>query len=299
MSKGSVGFVGVGNMGFPMAGRLVDAGYDVVAYDISEDALGAITNKGAKGASSAADVASQVETVFVSLPKPEHVHAVAFGDAGVSAGSKRTVFVDLSTTGPQAAAKNAEGLAAQGIKAIDAPVSGGVGGAQKGTLAVMVSGPKAECDALRPAFEVIGKYFYVSETPGHGQMMKIINNLLSATAMAATCEAVVLGQKAGLDPHIMIDIVNASSGRSTASEQKFPQSILPRTFDYGFSMGLMSKDVNLCLSEAEAMNFPMFIGKAVQQMWLHGVAQGGPDEDFTNLFRYIEAFADAKGDGGR
>ena len=294
MSKDSVGFVGVGNMGFPMAGRLVDAGYEVVAYDINEDALGAISNKGAKAAKSAADVASQVETVFVSLPKPEHVHAVAFGEGGVCEGTKRRFFVDLSTTGPQAAAKNAAGLAEHGISAIDAPVSGGVAGAENGTLAVMVSGPKADCDALQPIFEVIGKYFYVSDTPGHGQMMKIINNLLSATATAATCEAVVLGKKAGLDPHVMIDIINASSGRSTASEQKFPRSILPGTYDYGFAMGLMSKDVNLCLSEAEAMNFPMFIGKAVQQMWLHGVAQGGPDEDFTNLFRYIEAFADAK-----
>ena len=294
MSKGSVGFVGVGNMGFPMAGRLVDAGYEVVAYDINEDALGAIVNKGAKAAESAAEVASQVETVFVSLPKPEHVHTVAFGEGGVCEGTKRRVFVDLSTTGPQAAAKYAASLAKHGISAIDAPVSGGVAGAENGTLAVMVSGPKADCDALQPVFEVIGKYFYVSDTPGHGQMMKIINNLLSATATAATCEAVVLGKKAGLDPHVMIDIINASSGRSTASEQKFPRSILPGTYDYGFAMGLMSKDVNLCLSEAEAMNFPMFIGKAVQQMWLHGVAQGGPDEDFTNLFRYIEAFADAK-----
>jgi 3-hydroxyisobutyrate dehydrogenase-like beta-hydroxyacid dehydrogenase len=122
-------------------------------------------------------------------------------------------------------------------------------------------------------------------------MMKLINNLLSATATAATSEAMVLGVKAGLDPYVMIDVINAGSGRTTASADKFPRSILPRSFDFGFAMGLMSKDVNLCIAEADALGVPMWIGNAVKQLWLYALAQGGPDEDFTALITHIERWS--------
>jgi len=170
-------------------------------------------------------------------------------------------------------------------------VSGGIAGAVKGTLAVMTSGPRPECDMLRPILEPIGKVFYIGPEPGMGQMMKLINNLLSATATAATSEAVVLGVKAGLDPRVMIDVINAGSGRSTASEDKFPRAILPRSFDYGFALGLMTKDVKLCVEEAEALGVPMWIGNAVKQLWLYGLAQGGPDQDFTALITHIEKWS--------
>jgi len=291
VAKETIGFIGVGRMGQPMASRLIAAGHPVVAYDVQGQALSAIAGKGAETASSPAEVAARAEIVMVSLPVPAAVHEVALGEQGVAAGSRARVFVDLSTTGPRVAKTIAAALAERGITAIDAPVSGGVTGAVKGTLAVMTSGPKPECDRLKPILEAIGKVFYIGPEPGMGQMMKLINNLLSATATAATSEAVVLGVKAGLDPHVMIDVINAGSGRNTATEDKFPRAILPRSFDYGFALGLMTKDVKLCIDEADALQVPMWIGQAVKQLWLYGLGQGGPDQDFTALITHIEKWS--------
>jgi 3-hydroxyisobutyrate dehydrogenase-like beta-hydroxyacid dehydrogenase len=292
VTKETIGFIGVGRMGQPMASRLLAAGHPVVAYDIQGQALSAIKVKGAETAASPAEVASRAEIVMASLPMPAIVQEIALGEGGVAAGTRARLFVDLSTTGPRVAKAVAAGLAARGIIAIDAPVSGGIAGAVKGTLAVMTSGPKAACERLAPILQHIGKVFYIGGEPGMGQMMKLINNLLSATATAATSEAVVLGVKAGLDPRVMIDVINAGSGRTTASEDKFPRAILPRSFDYGFALGLMTKDVRLCIEEAEALGVPMWIGQAVKQLWLYGLAQGGPDQDFTELIRHIEKWSD-------
>ncbi|MGP0091136.1 MAG: NAD(P)-dependent oxidoreductase [Xanthobacteraceae bacterium] len=291
MAKETIGFIGVGRMGQPMASRLIAAGHPVVAYDVQGQALSAIAVKGAETASSPAEVAARAEIVMASLPMPAVVQEVALGERGVAAGSRVRVFVDLSTTGPRVAKAIAAALAERGITAIDAPVSGGVAGAVKGTLAVMTSGPKPECDRLRPILETIGKVFYIGPEPGMGQMMKLINNLLSATATAATSEAIVLGTKAGLDPYVMIDVINAGSGRNTATEDKFPRAILPRSFDYGFALGLMAKDVKLCIDEADALQVPMWIGQAVKQLWLYGLGQGGPDQDFTALITHIEKWS--------
>lgn len=292
MAKETIGFIGVGRMGQPMASRLIAAGHPVVAHDIQGQALSAIVVKGAQAASSAAEVASQAEIVMASLPVPAVVEEAALGKGGVAEGSKVRVFVDLSTTGPRMAKAVAAGLAAHDIIAVDAPVSGGVAGAVKGTLAVMTSGPKDECDRLRPILEAIGKVFYIGPEPGMGQMMKLVNNLLSATATAATSEAIVLGVKAGLDPHTMIDVINSGSGRNTASEDKFPRAILPRSFDFGFALALMAKDVKLCIEEAEALGVPMWIGNAVKQLWLYGQSHGGPDQDMTEIIRHIEKWSD-------
>jgi 3-hydroxyisobutyrate dehydrogenase-like beta-hydroxyacid dehydrogenase len=278
-------------MGQPMASRLIAAGHPVVAYDVQGQAMSAITAKGAAPAASPADVAARAEIVMASLPMPAVVEEVALGPQGISSGARVKLFVDLSTTGPQTARMVAAALGERGITAIDAPVSGGVAGAIKGTLAVMTSGPQAECERLRPMLAAIGKVFYIGPEPGMGQMMKLLNNLLSATAVAATSEAMVLGVKAGLDPRVMIDVINAGSGRNTATEDKFPRVILPRSFDFGFALALMTKDVTLCLEEAQAQGVPMWIGSAVKQLWQYALAQGGPDQDMTELIRHIEAWA--------
>jgi 3-hydroxyisobutyrate dehydrogenase-like beta-hydroxyacid dehydrogenase len=291
MSEGMIGFIGIGMMGLPMASRLIAAGHSVIAYDARPEALAAIAERGAATAASPAEIASRAEIVCLSLPKPEIVREVALGEHGVAAGTKARLLVDLSTTGPRMARQIAAELSPRGITAIDAPVSGGVAGAVKGTLAVMLSGPAGARDRLRPLLAAIGKVFDIGAEPGMGQMMKLINNLLSATATAATSEAMVLGVKAGLDPYVMIDVINAGSGRTTASADKFPRSILPRSFDFGFAMGLMSKDVNLCIAEADALGVPMWIGNAVKQLWLYALAQGGPDEDFTALITHIERWS--------
>jgi 3-hydroxyisobutyrate dehydrogenase-like beta-hydroxyacid dehydrogenase len=229
---------------------------------------------------------------MVSLPRPEIVHGVVFGERGIAAGAKRKIFVDLSTTGPRMAKTIAEELKGRGVVALDAPVSGGVAGAVKGTVAVMLSGPKREADLVAPLLGAVGKVFYIGAEPGMGQTMKLINNLLSATAQAATAEALVMGTKFGLDANIMIEVLNAGTGRNNATVAKFPTEILPRRFKGGFALGLMVKDLKLALETAESLHVPMWIGQAVKQLWLYGEGKGGPDQDSTELIKHLEAWSD-------
>jgi 3-hydroxyisobutyrate dehydrogenase-like beta-hydroxyacid dehydrogenase len=182
-------------------------------------------------------------------------------------------------------------LKRHGVVALDAPVSGGVAGAEKATLAVMLSGPKAEAERARPILDAVGKVFYVGAEPGMGQTMKLINNLLSATAQAATAEAIVMGVKFGLDPSLMIEVLNAGTGRNTATEAKFPRDILPRRFQGGFGLGLMVKDLKLAIDTAESLHVPMWIGQAVKQLWLYAEGRGGPEQDSTELIKHLEAWS--------
>ncbi|MEX2127655.1 MAG: NAD(P)-dependent oxidoreductase [Xanthobacteraceae bacterium] len=283
-----IGFIGLGTMGFHLARRLIEAGHQLVVYDVRPEAIARLAKLGARAASSPRDVADRAETVMVSLPSLDAVFSVATGRNGVIEGKKVRRFVDLSTTGARMAVRIAEALAARNIVQIDSPVSGGPGGAEKGTLAVMVSGPPAEIELLRPALSVFGKVFVIGDWPGMGQTMKLANNLLSATAMAATSEAVVMGVKAGLDPSVMIEVINAGSGRNSASQDKFPRSILPRTFDYGFTNGLMYKDLRLCLDEAENLGVPMRVGSMVRDMFQIATTEHGADADFTTIVKSVE-----------
>lgn len=291
MADKQVGFVGVGRMGIHMAGRLLEAGYAVTVFDTNETAMARLEQRGAKRAASAADVASQCATVLVSLPTPDIVKAVALGKGGVIDGTAVKTFIDLSTTGPRVAKEVAEGLARKGITAVDAPVSGGPSGAEKGTLAMMIACPRPLADELRPIIEVLGKFFYIGEAPGLGQTMKVINNLLSATAITITSEAMVMGVKAGLDPTTMLDVINAGSGRNTATADKFPRCVVPRRFDFGFTTALLYKDIKLCLDEAETLGVPMIVGNAVRQMMAIGKAAMGPDADITEFVKPLERLA--------
>lgn len=284
-----LGFIGLGAMGGPMVRRLIEHGHQVLVHDLDSKAVAKAVEHGAEQASSPKAVADAVEIVLVSLPTPDVVKSVALGANGVGEGGAVKTFVDLSTTGPRVAVEVAEGLRARGIQPVDAPVSGGIAGAEKGTLAVMVSCEAAVWERLRPILEIIGRNaFHVGEEAGQGQTMKLINNLLSATAMAASCEAFVLGAKAGLDPDKMVDVINAGSGANTAVRDKFPKAVLTRTFDFGFRTELMYKDVRLCLEEAEALGVPMWVANSVKQWWSYAYARGGKTEDFTSLMRYVE-----------
>jgi len=283
-----IGFIGLGNMGQPMARRLVEAGHKLIVYDTRNDATAPLVALGAQLASSPQDVADRVETVMASLPSLQISEKVAIGDGGVIHGKRIKRFIDLSTTGSRVAAKIAASLAKKNIVQIDSPVSGGVGGANKGTLAVMVSGPKSEIELVKDVLAVFGKVFVIGEKPGMAQTMKLANNFLSATAMAATSEAVAMGVKAGLDPAVMIDVINAGSGRTTASDGKFPQAILPRTFNYGFATALMLKDVRLCFDEAKNLNVPNSVMGAVLDQWETTNTEYGGDSDFTAIVKMIE-----------
>jgi 3-hydroxyisobutyrate dehydrogenase-like beta-hydroxyacid dehydrogenase len=283
-----IGFIGVGMMGQPMARRLIAAGHRLVIYDTRNDAVAPLVALGAKLASSPADVADQAETVMASLPEPHIVLKVATGEGGIIQGKRVKRFIDLSTTGSGVAAEVAAALAKKNIAQIDSPVSGGVAGAIKGTLAVMVSGPQSEIDVVKDALSAFGTVFVVGAKPGMAQTMKLANNFLSATSMAATSEAVVMGVKAGLDPAVMIDVINAGSGRTTASTGKFPNAVLPRTFDAGFATALMLKDVRLCLEEAKALGVPSDVMGAVLKQWELTATEIGADKDFTTVIQPIE-----------
>jgi 3-hydroxyisobutyrate dehydrogenase-like beta-hydroxyacid dehydrogenase len=274
-----------------MAARLLEAGARLAIYDTSEAAMSRLTQKGATRCASAAEVASISDIVLVSLPTPKIVREVALGERGVVAGSRAKIFVDLSTTGPRMAAEVAAGLAVREISAVDAPVSGGPSGAQSGTLAIMASCPADVLKRIEPVLRCFGKVFHVGERPGMGQTMKLANNLLSATALAITSEALVMGVKAGLDPKVMVDVINAGSGRNSATQDKFPRCVLPRKFDFGFPTELLYKDVKLCLDEGEALGVPMLVGNAVRE--LLGVAKSmqGPRADITALVRCVEEWA--------
>jgi 3-hydroxyisobutyrate dehydrogenase-like beta-hydroxyacid dehydrogenase len=283
-----IGFVGLGNMGGPMSRRLVEAGHKLTVFDTRREAMEPLVKLGAQAARSPADVADRVETVMTSLPSLDIGLKVATGDDGLIRGNRVRRYVDLSTTGSRAAIRTAEILKERGIVQIDCPVSGGVAGAEKGTLAVMVSGPADEIETVRPALEVFGKVFVCGDRPGLAQSMKLANNFLSATGMAASSEAIAMGVKAGLDPSLMVDVLNAGSGMNTATTQKFPRSVLPGTFDYGFGMGLMVKDVRLFLSEAEALGIPVEVASAVGRLWEKALAEHGAEADFTRLAQTVE-----------
>jgi 3-hydroxyisobutyrate dehydrogenase-like beta-hydroxyacid dehydrogenase len=287
-----LGFVGVGRMGGPMANRLLDAGYRLCVYDVSDEATGPLVARGAELAASPAEVASMADTVFMSLPTPDVVREVALGgNGGLINGSKVRTVIDLSTTGPGVATEVAGKLAERNIAWVDSPVSGGVTGAKAGTLAIMVSCPKPAYQKLEPVLKVFGKLFHAGEKPGLAQTAKLANNLLAATAMVATSEVMAMGVKAGLDAKVLIDIINASSGRNSASQDKFPRAILPRTFDFGFATGLSYKDVRLCVEEAEAMGVPMVVGGAVREMLAVTRARFGAGSDFTYIAKVLEEWA--------
>lgn len=289
MSKITIGFVGLGRMGGPMSRRLIDAGSTLCVYDSSREAIEPVKAAGAAVAASPEEVGNNSDIIFVSLPTPDIVERVVLD--GIARGSRGKIIVDLSTSGPGMAGRVSRALSERGVEWIDAPVSGGIAGAKGGTLAVMASGPRAAFDQVEALLKVFGKVFFVGEKAGLAQVAKLGNNLLAAAAMVISSEALAMGAKAGLDPKIMLDIINAGSGRNSATQDKFPRSVLPRTFDFGFATGLSYKDVRLCVDEAEALGVPMVVGAAVREILAITNSKYGPNSDFTSIARVIEDWA--------
>jgi 2-hydroxy-3-oxopropionate reductase len=288
--KPALGFIGLGRMGAPMARRLLDAGYALTLFDTSEQALAPLLEQGAQRAASPAAVADAVEIALLSLPTPEIVLAVAGGPGGLIEGGKLRAVIDLSTTGPKGSQALAALLAGHDIGTVDAPVSGGVAGAAKGTLAIMAAGEASLLEELRPVLECFGRVFVAGAEPGMGQTIKVINNLMSVTALAIASEALVLGRASGLDADAMMEIINASSGRSNATEDKFPRFVLPRGFDFGFALGLSDKDTRLCLEHADALGMPMIVGSAARQVLKIALATQGAEGDLTSIVKPLESW---------
>lgn len=288
----TIGFVGLGAMGQHMAARLLDAGHELAVFDTRPEAVEPHAARGARACESAAAVADVADTVLVSLPTPDVVRTVATGDRGLLGGSAMRTFVDLSTTGPPVAAEVAAKLGASGIACLDAPVSGGVAGAQAGSLTIMAAGDAGVFERTRPLLQAIGKnVVHVGDEPGQGQLAKILNNLLSATALAITAEAVALGVRGGLSARTLVDVFTKSSGRNSATDDKFPRHVLPRTFGAGFRTELMNKDVQLCLAEAQRQGVPMMLGGSVAQLWSLAAATADDGADCTEIVQMVERWA--------
>jgi 3-hydroxyisobutyrate dehydrogenase-like beta-hydroxyacid dehydrogenase len=283
-------FIGIGRMGGPMATRLLAAGHAVTVFDPDASAVERLTSAGASALTAVGSIAPNIEIYFTSLPTPEIVESVAMRLPAAKPGTQ-PVFVDMSTTGARAAARIASILGQKGIAMVDAPISGGIKGAVKGTLAISASGPRAQFDRVAPLLEKLGRAFYVGAQPGQGQTVKLINNLLSAAAMAISSEAVVMAEKAGLDVAQVLDIINSGSGRNSATADKILHHVIPRTFDYGFTIGLVDKDVRLCMEEAEALGVPMVVGSAVRQLLSVCRHTEGASADITHLVKTVEGWA--------
>ncbi len=286
-----VGFIGLGRMGAGMAGRLLAAGVPTVVHDVSPEAVAAMVGQGALAAESPAALADAAEIVLVSLPTPDIVHEVLLGPDGVADGSRARIAVDLSTSGAAMARRISEGLAATGIAAFDSPVSGGVRPAREGRLSLMASGPEDVWGEVESILKHFGTVFYMGETPGAGQTMKLVNNLLGAIAIAVTAEGMTMGIKAGLDPARMIEVLNQSTGINSATRDKWPRAVLPRSFDFGFAAALSHKDMKLMVAEAQALGMDPHLGTYVRDLLARVLSEVGPEADFTAMAKVIEADA--------
>ena len=289
--KQILGFIGLGVMGSRMARRFIDAGYPLVVHDINPAAVKPLVKAGARVAKSPREVADHAALVFASVPAPQVLKDIALSVTGVIHGKAIRTLVDLSTTGSVVEKAVAQGLAKKRITLIDAPVSGGATGAEKGTLAVMVAGKVSAVAAARDALAILGKVFIVGANPGQAQLMKLLNNLLSQSALAMSLEVFVAGAKAGLDADVMVDVINAGSGRNTATDDKIPRTVLTRTFDFGFPISGACKDTGLAIEECHAMGLPMMVGSAAHQLYKFAYNQGGGKRDMTTLVTYLEAMA--------
>lgn len=290
-SRPAVGFVGLGHMGSPMCRQLLNGGYTVWVYDTAPEAMEGFKETDARLASSLQELASEVEIIFLSLPNSKVVEEVVLGGEGLIRGlSSGQTVIDLSSSKPLRTQALAEKLATRDVRMLDAPVSGGVPRAKEGTLAVMVGGEEEVYEEHQDVLGCFGEKIFYMGRHGAGHLTKALNNLLSATTLASTSEAVLLGIEGGLDPETFIEVVNVSTGRSNSTESKFPNYILNGAFDAGFSTEFYNKDVSTALETAAEYDFPMTVGSAVGNVWEEAVEKGYGPRDHTEIYAFLEEF---------
>ena len=277
----TLGWIGIGSMGHRMTRHLAAAGHSLVVADaVSTERA----PPGAKLAKSNAEVAALAETIILSLPDGNVSQAVAREIAGASPRKVKTI-IDTSTIGIKAAEAIAAILAKAGIAFVDAPVSGGTAGADKATLAIMLACPAETYERLKPLMALMGKPFYVGPRPGQGQAVKLLNNFLSATALAATSEAIAFGVSQGIEMQTILDIVNASTGRNSATDDKFPRRIMHGRYDAGFTAKLQLKDIKLYLENARAAGITDAIADTVVRVWSE-MDTALPTADICEMYPY-------------
>jgi 3-hydroxyisobutyrate dehydrogenase-like beta-hydroxyacid dehydrogenase len=284
VSTTTIGFLGLGSIGRPMAENVAAKGYDVLGFDVADRARWA--SAPIRPAGSLAEVAQGAEIVLLSLPDAAAVRS-AVADLAAAPGRRARLITDLSTIGVQAAHEFDATLGAAGIVYADAPVSGGVSGARAAKLATMCACGAAAFAELEPVLQAFSaRVFHVGATPGQGQALKLLNNFLSATALAATSEAVAFGLASGLEMSTILDVVKVSSGRNSAIDDKFPNEVATGRYGSGFRNTLMAKDLGLYLSEAAAAGCDGAVGRLVVDTWRE-YAETRPGQDFTAVFEFV------------
>lgn len=284
-----IGFIGLGAMGKPMAINVVSAGYDVTVFDINKDAVAELVQKGSKEAATPREVAADAEVVITMLPNFNIVKACLEGADGVLAGAKEgTIIVDMSSVAPGQSRENAKLAETQGVSYVDAPVSGGVAGAEKGALTIMVGGSEEDIEKVMPVLETMSKMIYRVGDVGSGDAVKLVNNLLLGINMAAVAEALIFGVKAGLSPDVLFDIISASSGNSYAMQAKVPKFILKGNFEAGFAIDLQYKDLELATQTGKELGVPMFMTNLAQQIFEQARAAGLGRKDISAVIQVLE-----------
>jgi 2-hydroxy-3-oxopropionate reductase len=287
----TLGFVGTGNLGGAIVAGLLKAGFDVAIFDTDAKAMAALKAQGARPLSSARAVGDEAAIVFACLPTPEICQEVALAEGGVAAGKAIEIYVETSTLGMTAIDSIAAGLAAYDIQFLDNPIVGGGGGAgvAEGKMATITAGPRDAFARIEPILKKLTRnVFYAGEKQGLAQVCKCINAALAITGLTIACEAMVMGVKAGIDPKLLLDIVNAGSGRNVTTEERFARTVLTRKFG-GNSMRIMSKDMKLYAETAHALGLPSFVGSNIAEIWNAASAR-----DVQHLVQFFESFADVE-----
>ena len=290
-SRATIGFAGLGHMGTPMANRLAAAGHRLRVYDIAPAARA--RHEGLDGVavvSQVAEIADGADVVILMLPDSAVVTQVLLADGLLGRVAPSAVVVDMSSSEPGRTRELARVAADRGVTLVDAPVSGGVAGARNGSLTIMLGGPPSVLDRLRPVLEVLGsQVMHAGDIVGAGHAVKALNNLMSAAHLLASSEALLAGRQFGLDPEVMLSIVNSSSGRSGSTQLKWPKYILPETYDSGFGLRLMLKDMRIALQLAQEAGVPAPLGQAAAAAWAAAAEDLPPAADHTEIARWLAA----------
>lgn len=289
-----IGFIGLGNMGGPMARNLLKAGHEVTAFDLAPKAVEAARGAGANIADAAPDAARQAEVVITMLPAGQHVRSVYVGDSGViAAASKGTLLIDCSTIDVTTAREVAEAARQGGHEMVDAPVSGGVGGAEGATLTFMVGGSEAGFERARPILEAMGKTIVHAGASGNGQAAKICNNMVLGISMIAVCEAFALAEKLGLDAQKLFDISSKASGQCWSLTSycpvpgPVPTSPANRNYQPGFTANMMLKDLKLSQQAAFAAGATTPLGAEAQALYALFERAGHGETDFSGIIKLL------------
>jgi 3-hydroxyisobutyrate dehydrogenase len=294
-----VGFIGLGNMGLPMATNLAKAGQDLIVFDLNRKVVDDfVAEYDARPANGIESVAQNADIVITIVPTGKDVRRIVMGQDGESGLAdhmeKGKLFIDMSSSDPTGTVELAKELADRGIPMVDAPVSGGVRRAVDGSLAIMVGGSKDDVKRCSHLFDIMGGQIFDCGPVGSGHALKALNNMLSAIGLAAAGEALVIGKQFGLDPATMIDTINLSSGKNNATEVKFHQFVLNDAFNAGFNNGLMLKDLTTAQDLARATGVPAPFTALVREAYAATLAQYGPASDHTEVVRWQQETAKVK-----